>query len=88
MLNVNLDGRFIGATNWGRLDSPAINRLLRRAAGLDGAARYRTYAELDARLARDQAPMLAVEASNDAVLVSARVGCIGPRFELTAICLR
>ncbi len=88
MLNVNLDGRFIGATNWGRLDSPAINRLLRSAAGLVGPARYRAYAELDARLARDHAPMLAVEASNDAVLVSARVGCIGPRFELTAICLR
>jgi ABC-type transport system substrate-binding protein len=88
MLNVNLDGRFIGSTNWGRFDSPTVNRLLRRAAGLDGQARYRAYAELDARLARDEAPMLAVEASNDAVLVSARVGCVGPSFDLTAICLR
>ena len=77
MLNVNLDGRFIGTTNWGRFDSPTVNRLLRRAAGLDGQARYRAYAELDAQLARDEAPMLAVEASNDAVLVSARVGCVG-----------
>ena len=39
MLNVNLDGRFIGTTNWGRFDSPTVNRLLRRAAGLDGQAR-------------------------------------------------
>jgi peptide/nickel transport system substrate-binding protein len=88
MLNVNLDGRFIGTTNWGRFDSPTVNRLLRRAAGLDGLARYRAYAQLDAQLARDEAPMLAVEASNDAVLVSARVGCVGPSFDLTAICLR
>ena len=88
MLNVNLDGRFVGTTNWGRFDSPAVNRLLRHAARLRGPARNRAYAALDARLARDEAPMLAVEASNDAVLVSARVGCVGSRFELATICLR
>ena len=88
MLNVNLDSRFIGTTNWGRFDSPAVNRLLRRAARLDGVARSRTYAELDVRLARDEAPMLAVEVPNDAILVSGRVGCVGTRFELTSLCLK
>ncbi len=88
VLNLQFDGRFIGATNWPRFDSPTYNRLLRRAASLSGAARYRAYAELDARLAREAAPMVAVAFLNDPTLVSERVGCVKGSFDLTAVCLR
>jgi ABC-type transport system substrate-binding protein len=88
VLNIQLDGRFIGATNWPRFDSVKYNRLLRRAAGLQGAARYRAYGQLDVRLARDAAPMVAVDHLNAPTLVSKRVGCIGRSFELAAVCLK
>jgi peptide/nickel transport system substrate-binding protein len=32
VLNIQLDGQFVGATNWARFDSPKFNRLLRRGA--------------------------------------------------------
>ncbi len=90
ILNVLFDGRFIGATNWARFNSPEYNRLLRRTARLQGAARYRAYGNLDARLARDAAPAVAVAVLNDATLVSKRVGCVRYRlgFDLSAICLK
>jgi ABC-type transport system substrate-binding protein len=88
VLNVNFDGRFVGFSNWARLDSPDVNRRLRRAASLTGAARYRAYAALDAQLARDTAPMAAVEVLNDATFVSGRVRCVRPVFDLGAVCLR
>ena len=88
VLNVQLDGRFIGATNWPRFDSPEYNRLLRRAASPRGPARYRAYGELDARLARDAAPMVAIDFLNDPTLVSKRVGCVSRSFDLAAVCLK
>ncbi|MBA3429384.1 MAG: hypothetical protein H0U07_12565 [Actinobacteria bacterium] len=88
VLNVLLDGRFVGRTNWARFDSPEHNRLLRRAARLQGAARYRAYGELDVRLARDAAPLIAIDYPNEPTLVSKRVGCVTPRFDLTAVCLK
>jgi peptide/nickel transport system substrate-binding protein len=88
VLNVRFDGRFSGATNWGRFNSAAYNRLLRRAALLQGRARYRTYGALDIRLARDAAPMVAVDVLNDATLVSKRIGCVTIPFELTGVCLK
>ncbi len=88
VLNIQLDGRFIGMTNWSRFDSPTFNRLLRRAAGLRGDARYRAYAALDARLAREAAPMVAVDFLTEPVLVSARVGCVAHPFDLAALCRR
>jgi ABC-type oligopeptide transport system substrate-binding subunit len=88
VLNVQLDSRFVGATNWARFDSPAYDRQLRDAARLRGAARYRAYGNLDVQLARDAAPMLAVDFFNDAELVSKRVGCVTRPFDLAAICLR
>ena len=87
-LNIRFDGRFIGSTNWGRFNSPEYNRLLRRAALLEGAKRYRTYGQLDVRLARDAAPMVAVDVLNDPTLVSKRIGCVKPFFDLTAVCLK
>ena len=88
VLNVNFDGRFVGDTNWGRLDEPDVNRRLRQAASLTGAARNRAYAALDADLARDTAPMIAVEVLNDVTFVSARLRCVGSVFDLAGVCLR
>ena len=88
VLNVQLDSRFIGATNWSRFHSPAYDRRLRAAARLRGAPRYRAYGRLDVRLAGEEAPMLAVDFFNDAALVSKRVGCVNRPFELAVICLR
>lgn len=88
ILNVNFDGAFIGSVNWGRFDDARFNRALRDAAELQGTARHTAYAALDARLAREAAPMIAVEVLNDATLVSSRVACVGKPFDLTAICLK
>ena len=88
VLNILLDGRFVGATNWSRFDSAEHNRLLRNAALLGGEARLRAYGDLDVRLARDVAPIVAVDVLNDVTFVSKRVGCVTPRFDLAAICLK
>jgi ABC-type transport system substrate-binding protein len=88
ILNVNFDGRFVGSVNWGRFDDEEFNRALRQAASLEGAARYKAYASLDERLAREAAPMIAVEVLNDATLVSGRVGCVTRPFDLSAVCLK
>jgi len=88
VLNVLLDGRFVGSTNWARFDSTEYNRLLRRTARLRGAARYRAYGDLDVRLARDAAPIVAIDYLNEPTLVSKRVGCVTPVFDLTAVCLK
>ena len=87
VLNINFDGRFVGSANWGRFDDPRANDALRDAAALDGAARYARYAAVDARLARDFAPMVAVEVLNDVTLVSGRVRCVSQPFDLGAVCL-
>jgi ABC-type transport system substrate-binding protein len=88
VLNVQLDGRFIGETNWARFDEPKYNRLLRHAAQLRGAARFQTYGALDARIAREAAPMVAIDFMREATLVSARIGCVRQPFDLAAVCLR
>jgi ABC-type oligopeptide transport system substrate-binding subunit len=87
VLNVQLEGQYVGANNWARFRSAEYDRLLRRAAGLQGEARYRAYGELDARLARDEAPMVAIDFLNDPVLVSKRLGCVAGSFDLAAVCL-
>jgi peptide/nickel transport system substrate-binding protein len=88
VLNVQLDSRFIGTTNWPRFDSAEYNRLLRRAARQQGRHRYRVYGQLDAEMARDVAPMVAVDYLTDPTLVSKRIGCVRGSFDLTAVCLR
>jgi peptide/nickel transport system substrate-binding protein len=88
--NVLFDGSFVGTTNLARLNSPDINTLLRGAARLRGDARYHAYGDLDVRLARDVAPMIAVENGNWATLVSKRAGCLvlKPALDLTAVCVK
>ena len=79
------DGRYIGEVNIAHFNSPKYNGMIRRAARLQGDARYRAYGQLDVQLTRDAAPMAAVAVETDAVLVSGRVGCVlvrpGLRFE-------
>jgi ABC-type transport system substrate-binding protein len=89
--NLFFDSRFIGQGNSSHFSSPKYDRLLRRAASLQGEARYRAYGQLDVRLARDAAPMVAVAYGNLAALVSKRVGCIVLNFtvlDLAAACLK
>jgi peptide/nickel transport system substrate-binding protein len=88
--NVLFDGSNAGVANFAHLDSPDINALLRRAARLPGDARYRAYQDLDVRLARDVAPMIAIENGNWATLVSKRAGCLvlKPTLDLTAVCIK
>jgi ABC-type transport system substrate-binding protein len=88
VLNVQLEGRFIGAWNWPRFASPEYDRLLRSAARLEGAARYRAYGKLDVKIARDAAPMVAIDYPNDPLLVSKRLGCVAGSFDLAAVCLK
>ncbi len=87
-INVLLDGR--SEANYSRFNSPTYNRLMRQAGRLRGQERYRAYAELDIRLARDAAPLAAVSFFNETTLVSERVGCVvlRPSLDLTAVCLK
>ncbi len=89
-INFLLDGRFIGAENHARFNSPKYNTLMRRAARLEGEARYRAYGELDVQLSRDAAPLIPAFRLNEATLVSRRTGCVvlRPTLDLTAVCLK
>jgi peptide/nickel transport system substrate-binding protein len=95
-LNVLFDGRYAGRSNASRFDSPRYNRLLRQAARRRGGARERAYGRLDARLARDAAPFVAVDYLSDATFISKNVDpwCVvlrptpGWGLDLTAVCLK
>jgi peptide/nickel transport system substrate-binding protein len=89
-LNLFFDSGADTDTNAGRFKSSKHDRLLRRSARLQGAARYRAYGDLDVRLARDAAPIVAVEYGNEGTFVSRRVGCVvlNPTLDLTAVCLK
>src|SRR5262249_31591132 len=97
-LNVLLDGRSIqakGNNNHAYFDDPAYNRKLDAASKLTGPRRYRAYAKLDADLARNAAPWVALATGTHSHpdLYSARIGCQvnspfgwGPIF--SALCIR
>ena len=90
-INLLLDAQYVGATNFARFTSAAYEEPMHRAARLArGAARNSAYAALDVRLARDAAPLAAVDVLNEPTLVSRRVGCIvlRPVLDLTAVCLK
>ena len=90
--NFLFDSRFIGSFNLGNFDSPKYNALMRRAARLQGEARYRAYGQLDVQLARDGVPMVMVNFYNDPTLVSKRAGCVlirpGGALDLATVCLK
>ncbi len=97
-LNVFFESRFVGVGELRRTSPtsalPRYDRLLRQASALRGAARYRAYGALDVRLAREAAPLVAIDFLNDPTLVSARVGCLvkstqhAAVLDLTAVCLK
>jgi len=89
-INLLFDRRFLGATNFTRFVPGRYERQMLRAARLpQGSDRSAAYASLDVRLARDSAPVAAVDFLNEPTLVSKRVGCIvlRPVLDLTAVCL-
>jgi peptide/nickel transport system substrate-binding protein len=90
-INLLLDRRFVGGTNFARFVSNPYDRQMRQAARLpQGSDRNSAYAALDVRLARGPAPLAAVDVLNEPTLVSKRVGCIvlRPVLDLTAACLK
>lgn len=90
-INLLFDGRFVGGTNFIRFASTPLDKQMRRAARLpQGSSRNSAYAALDVRLAREAAPIAAVDFLNEPTLVSRRVGCIvlRPVLDLTAVCLK
>jgi peptide/nickel transport system substrate-binding protein len=89
-LNLFLESRFIGRTNWSNLRSPKYDRLLRDASHLRGKARLRAYGRLDVQLAREVAPIAAAAYITEPTLVSKRVGCIllRPALDLATACLK
>jgi peptide/nickel transport system substrate-binding protein len=89
-INLLFDRRFVGATNFSRFASAPYDKQMRRAARLpQGSSRNSAYAALDVRLARDPAPLAAVDFLNEPTLISSRVGCVvlRPVLDLTAVCL-
>lgn len=90
-INLLLEGRFVGGTNLTGFASRGYDGLMRRAARFPQArARNRAYGDLDVRLARDAAPLAALNVIHEATLVSDRVGCVvlRPVLDLTAVCLK
>jgi YVTN family beta-propeller protein len=81
-----------GNFNVGHFDEPRFERRLHRAASLSGPRRYRTYARLDADLAREAAPVVAYANETSNYFFSERIGCeiVQPLYglDLAALCER
>ena len=88
--NVLFDSQFLGLSNIAHFSSRKYDVLMRRAARLQGNARYRAFGNLDVTLARDAAPIVPFGYEREATLISKRVGCIilRPQLDLTAVCLK
>jgi ABC-type oligopeptide transport system substrate-binding subunit len=90
-LNQLLDTPFVDGKTLTRFRSRTASRELRRAARtLQAGERARAYGDLDALLARDHAPLAALNVVNEVTLVSSRVGCIvrRPVLDLAVACLK
>ena len=79
-----------GNFNVGHFDDLGFQRRLRGAAALTGGIRYRAYANLDAELAREAAPVVAYANETRDYFFSERIGCqvVQPLFglDLPALC--
>jgi ABC-type oligopeptide transport system substrate-binding subunit len=82
----HLDGRTLTGFR-SRVASRELGQAARR---LQGRARDDAYARLDALLARDYAPLAALDVVNEVTLVSNRVGCmvLRPVLDLAVACLK
>jgi len=90
-INLLFDAQYIGGTNFSRFHSKSYDGRMRRTARLlQGSDRTSAYGALDVRLARDAAPLAAVDFLREPTLVSKRVGCIvlRPVLDLTSVCLK
>ncbi|MFN2470428.1 MAG: ABC transporter substrate-binding protein [Gaiellaceae bacterium] len=77
-LNKLLSGDSIQAknnTNFSYFDVDAVDAKLEEAARLSGDERFTRYAELDAEIARDYAPLANYQNDNNRDFFSARIGC-------------
>ena len=90
-LNQLFDGQYIGGTNFIRFSSRTYDQQMRQTARiLQGRDRDRAYGALDVLIAREAAPIAAVDFLKEPTLVSERVGCVvlRPVLDLTAVCLK
>ena len=78
--------------NLSYFNDPGFRARIAKARSVSGAERYRWFADLDANLMRDAAPVAVYGVPNDRVYVSARVGCYHHHpvygWNFGAICLR
>ncbi|HEU0304137.1 MAG TPA: ABC transporter substrate-binding protein [Gaiellaceae bacterium] len=90
-LNQLLENQFLdGRTLTGFRSSIASRELRRASRTLQAQGRAEAYAELDAFLARVEAPLAALSVINEVTLVSDRVGCVvlRPVLDLAVACLK
>jgi ABC-type transport system substrate-binding protein len=95
-LKVLLDGRRIQAANnvnTSYFNDPRYNRRMEQVSRLSGDARYNGYAQLDADIMRNAAPMAPFINTNAKIFVSEKVGCytystVGGSTNLAAVCLK
>jgi peptide/nickel transport system substrate-binding protein len=90
-LNQLLESQFLdGRTLTGFRSSIATRELRQAARTLQAQGRARAYADLDAFLARTEAPLAALNVISEITLVSDRVGCIvlRPVLDLAVACLK
>jgi peptide/nickel transport system substrate-binding protein len=96
-INIQLSGDNIPASNNQNLshfDDPTFNRRMEAAARLSGSRRYAAYAELDADLMREAAPIIPYANEYKLEFVSKRTGCIvlapgaASGLDFAAVCLK
>ena len=94
-INKLLDGRTIQKTNnvnFSYFNDPEYNRKMDEAASLTGDERAQAYADLDADLAGNAAPLAAWSVSNNIDFFASRVGCqiFQPVYfmDLAALCIQ
>jgi peptide/nickel transport system substrate-binding protein len=93
-INVLLNGENIQSTgnvNFAYFDNPTYNQRMDAASRLSGDARASAYAQLDADIARNQAPLVAWSYILNPDFFSPRIGCqtwTAYTMDLTTLCLR
>ena len=90
-INQLFAARYVGGSNFMHFASKTYEREMSRTARLlQGRERDRAYAALDVRIARDVAPIAALDFLREPTLISERVGCVvlRPVLDLTAVCLK
>jgi ABC-type transport system substrate-binding protein len=90
-LNQLLETQLLDGETLTHFRSSTVSRELRQAARtLQTQDRGRAYARLDALLAREHAPLAALNVINEVTLVSDRVGCLvlRPVLDLAVACIK